>query len=108
MVEVTYHCPYCRALTSLEREPSMADKCVTKEPLEGWEYAATTEEYEAADGVEFVCLGDRGTVDDPDAEDTGCGRTFYLSFVRFADGRELDPAVPVEDYPDRPRFDFSP
>jgi len=119
MTEVTYHCPYCGALTAVEREGYMADKCVTKEPLDGWEYAATTDDFEDADGIEFVCLGnaegpggatgiDRETgrprTDDDDCE--GCGRTFYLSFVRYEDGREVDPDVPLEDYPDRPRFDF--
>jgi hypothetical protein len=99
MVEVTYYCPYCEALTALDREGYLADRCVTKEPLDGWEYAATTDDFEDADGVEFVCLGNGD-----DAE--GCGRTFYLSFVRFEEGREVDPSVPLEDYPDRPRFDF--
>jgi len=97
MVEVTYYCPYCEALTSLDRDPYMADKCVTKSPLDGWEYASTTGEYEDADGVEFVCLGDA----DPDAE--GCGRTFYLSYVKFEDGEEKDHRVPDVD---PPRFDF--
>lgn len=100
MVEVTYYCPHCGALTSLDREGYMADKCVTKQPLDGWEYASTTDEFESADGVEFVCLGDA------DDDEEGCGRTFYLSFVRFEGGREVDPAVPMEDYDDRPRFDF--
>ncbi|MFD1645739.1 hypothetical protein [Haloarchaeobius litoreus] len=98
MVSVTYYCPYCGALTSLERDAYMADKCVTKEPLDGWEYASTTDEYEDADGVEFVCIGD--AEDDPDA---GCGRTFYLSFVKFEGGEPVDHRVPDID---RPRFDF--
>jgi hypothetical protein len=98
MVEVTYHCPYCGALTSLERDPYLDDKSVTKEPLEGWEYAATTDDYEDADGVEFVCLGDA----DEDAD--GCGRTFYLSFVQFEGGRELEP--PGGSLEDDPNFDF--
>jgi hypothetical protein len=118
MTQVTYHCPYCGALTGLERDGYLADKCVTKAPLEGWEYASTTEDYESADGVEFVCLGDAsgpGGANRVDRESgrahvdensDGCGRTFYLSFVRFEDGREVDPNVPLEDYPDRPRFDF--
>ena len=106
MVDVTYYCPYCGAVTSLERDAYMADKCVTKEPLAGWEYAATTEDYESADGVEFVCLGNADADADPDSEADGCGRTFYLSFVRFERGREVEPAVPLEDYDDRPRFDF--
>lgn len=99
MVEVTYHCPYCGALTALGRRPRMADKSVTEDPLEGWEYAATTENFEEADGVEMVCLGDAD--DDPDA---GCGRIYYLSFIRFADGEEIDPSNRWLE--DDPRFDF--
>jgi hypothetical protein len=99
MVEVTYHCPHCGALTTLDRRPRMADKSVTAEPLAGWEYAATTEAFEDADGVEMVCLGD--AEDDPDA---GCGRTYYLSFVRFVDGEEVDPSNRWLE--DAPRFDF--
>jgi hypothetical protein len=130
MVEVSYHCPYCGAVTSLEREGYLADRCVTREPLEGWEYADTTEAFEDADGVELVCLGNvslpdagddpataretaapgerrgEGGADDPDPGADGCGRTFYLSFVRHEAGHEVDPDVPLEDYPDRPRFDF--
>jgi hypothetical protein len=98
MVAVTYYCPYCEALTSLERDAYLADKCVTREPLDGWEYASTTDDYEAADGVEFVCLGDA----DDDAD--GCGRTFYLSFVKFEDGDPVDHRVPAQD---PPRFDFN-
>ena len=96
MVEVTYYCPYCGALASLDRDPYMDDKCVTREPLGDWEYASTTGEYEDADGVEFVCLGDAD-------EDEGCGRTFYLSFVKFEGGQPVDHRVPNQD---PPRFDF--
>ena len=85
MVEVTYHCPYCGALTSLERDAYMRDKSVTKEPLEGWEYASTTEEFEDADGVEMVCIADKDDYLD------GCGQVFYLNFVRFEDGEEVQP-----------------
>lgn len=136
MVEVSYHCPYCGAVTSVEREGYLADRCVTKEPLDGWTYAGTTEEFEDADGVELVCLGNvslegdagavetdgpdsstppdsesragQGGADDPDPGADGCGRTFYLSFVRHESGREVEPDVPLEEYPDRPRFDFRP
>jgi hypothetical protein len=96
MVAVTYYCPYCEALTSLERDPYMADESVTKEPLADWEYASTTGDYEAADGVEFVCLGD---ADDAD----GCGRTFYLNFIKFEGGEPVGHRVPAQD---PPRFDF--
>ena len=122
MVEVTYHCPYCGAVTGVEREGYLDDKCVSREPLEGWEYAAQTEgveAVEAADGVEFVCLGnggeteagagepvgpvDGGGANDPDPEKDGCGRTFYLSFVRYEDGQPVDHRTPNID---PPRFDF--
>jgi len=124
MVEVTYHCPHCGAVTTLERRARLADKSVTADPLEGWEYAATTEEFESADGVELVCLGDGdrpgagdcpdGPAPDgdgearaeggPDAAADGCGRTYYLSFVKFADGEELDPTD--EWLEDGPSFEF--
>jgi hypothetical protein len=124
MVEVTYHCPYCGAVTGVEREGYLADKCVTREPLEGWEYAASTDDVEtieAADGIEFVCLGTAGDTDgdgggdgageavgegganDPDPGKDGCGRTFYLSFVRYEGGQPVDHRTPDID---RPRFDF--
>jgi hypothetical protein len=114
MVEVTYHCPHCGAVTTLERRARLADKSVTAEPLDGWEYAATTEAFEEADGVELVCLGDAdaperpapgGDSDDgPDATADGCGRTYYLSFVKYADGEELDPSG--EWLEDDPNFEF--
>ena len=74
-----------------------------------------------ADGVRFVCGesdgvdwdphdGVRGTdvggdepYREPGEEGVGCGETFYLSFVRFDEGREIDPAAesdPVEINPD--------
>lgn len=116
MVEVTYHCPYCGAVTGVDREGYLADKCVTREPLEGWEYAAATDDVgaiEAADGIEFVCLGtaspgdgsavDGGGATDPDPGKDGCGRTFYLSYVRYEEGEPVDHRTPEID---RPRFDF--
>jgi hypothetical protein len=74
-----------------------------------------------ADGVRFVCGesdgvdwdphdGVRGTdvggdepYREPDADGVGCGEPFYLSFVRYEEGREIDPAAesePVEINPD--------
>ncbi|WP_423997776.1 hypothetical protein [Halorubrum trapanicum] len=74
-----------------------------------------------ADGVRFVCGesdgvdwdphdGVRGTdvggeepYREPDAEGVGCGEPFYLSFVRYEEGREIDPRAesePVEINPD--------
>lgn len=109
---VTYHCPHCETLVELDREGYLADKSVTPYPLEGWTYVAPDEEYEAddADGVRFVCGeegrlaegtrsgdGDAGPASDADADpDAGCGEPFYLSFVRFEDGREVDPRAESE------------
>jgi len=133
MVWVTYHCPYCGAVTGVERDAYMNDKCVTREPLDGWTYAATTDDVEAADGIEFVCLGDgardpavdagsesdahtgdadggptasaagTGGANDPRPDEDGCGRTFYLNYVKYADGEEVPHRTPDVD---RPRFDF--
>lgn len=84
MVEVTDSCPTCEALTSLERDGYLANKSVTVDPLDGYTSASTTGNDENEDGVEFVCIGDAD--DDPNA---GCGRTFYLNFVTFENGREV-------------------
>ncbi|MFB6165537.1 MAG: hypothetical protein ABEJ31_10300 [Haloarculaceae archaeon] len=113
MVEVTYHGPYCGAVTGVEREGYLHDESVTREPLEGWTYASTTDDIEDADGIEFVCLGaadapadrsEAGGPNEPNPEKSGCGRTFYLNFVKYDEGR------PVEhrriEY-DSPRFDFN-
>lgn len=95
MVTVSYTCPYCDAVVEIDRPPVLADRSVTPEPIDGYEYAATTDEdREAADGIEFVCIGDP-------AEDDGCGRTFYLNFVNTA--VEDGPRLSLED---PPRFDF--
>lgn len=58
MVEVSYHCPYCGAVTSIDRAPVLRDGAVTRQPDPDRDYAATTDDVEAADGIEFVCLGD--------------------------------------------------
>lgn len=98
VVSVTYTCPYCDAVVEIERDAYLSDKSVTREPLSGYAYASTTEEYERADGIEFVCIGR------PD-EDDGCGRTFYLNYVKFENGYERDDGPSLED---EPRFDFRP
>lgn len=114
MVTVSYHCPRCGAIAELERDAYLADKCVTAEPLEGWQYADAYEgsevgrtpgdaggerrdprAFEDADGVVIVC-GAAETAGE------GCGEPYYLNFVKFDDGEEVDPGVPVEG----PRFDF--
>ena len=118
---VTYYCPHCGTIVELERDGYLADKAVTPYPLEGWTYVAPAEPFEDeadVDGVRFVCGesdevvwdphdGVRGTDvggeadgegerrGDDDAvdggEDPGCGDPFYLSFVRYDEGREIDP-----------------
>jgi len=113
VVSVTYTCPYCDAVVSIDRDPYLRDKSVTKEPQGDREYAATTGEYEDADGIEFVCIGTRSVpggrtssdeIGSPDSDD-GCGRTFYLNYVKYEDGREVDDGPSLED---TPRFDFNP
>lgn len=91
---VTYYCPRCEAVVELEREGYLADRSVTPYPLEGWTYVDADEDVESADGVRFVC-GEDGTLRDDDA--TGCGEPFYLSYVRFENGEEVDP-VPESEY----------
>ena len=90
---VTYYCPRCEAIVELEREGYLADRSVTPYPLEGWTYVAADEDVEAADGVRFVC-GEDGTLRD---DESGCGEPFYLNFVRFEDGREVETS-PESEY----------
>jgi len=93
---VTYYCPHCEALVELEREGYLADKAVTPFPFEGWHYVAPDEPFEDradVDGVAFVC-GEEGLLADADEE--GCGESFYLSFVKFDEGEEVDPRKPSE------------
>ena len=115
MTDVSYYCPRCGAVATLDREGYLADKCVTPDPLDGWEYAATYDEYEDADGVEVVCGA-------AETDGEGCGEVYYLNFVKFEDGEEIDPkdrafVPPTVDGPriddpteddDGPRFDFKP
>ncbi|QGN05922.1 hypothetical protein Hrd1104_00525 [Halorhabdus sp. CBA1104] len=97
MVEVSYYCPYCGAVTSIERSPELRDGSVRPQPDTDREYAATTGDLAAADGIEFVCLGDvdaperavedvatstTGRPDGPIPGKDGCGRTFYLNYYR--------------------------
>ncbi len=92
---VSYYCPHCEALVELERDGYLADKAVTPFPFEGWSYVSPDEPFEDEDGVDgvvFVC-GEDGRLKDGQ---TGCGESFYLSFVRFEDGREIDPRKPTE------------
>jgi len=95
MVTVSYHCPRCGAVAELERDAYLDDKCVTAEPLEGWTYADAYEAFEDADGVTVVCGA-------AETDGEGCGEPYYLSFVKFEAGEEVDPGLPF----DEPNFDF--
>lgn len=105
---VSYHCPRCGAVHEIDREGYLDDKTVTPYPLAGWTYADPEEPFDDADGVRMVCgdeallvpdaelPGDLASTTtaatiDPDAGREGCGEPFYLSFVRFEDGREVEP-----------------
>jgi len=87
-VPVRYYCPRCEAVATLDRDPYLDDKSVTPFPLEGWDYASPDEDVEDADGVRLIC----GKHTDED----GCGEPFYLNFVRFEDGREVETTLESE------------
>lgn len=103
---VTYHCPRCETIVEIEREGYLADKAVTPYPFEGWTYVDPGEPFEddAADGVRFVCGESDEVVWNPHADGgkgsmastPGCGEPFYLSFVRYEEGREIDPRAESE------------
>jgi hypothetical protein len=102
-VPVRYYCPRCETVVTLQRAERLADKSVTPFPLEGWRYVGPGESFEGeeADGVRFVC-GETPEEGDPDEagidwDGPGCGEPFYLNFVRFEAGREVDP-VPEREY----------
>lgn len=132
---VTYYCPRCGTLAEIEREGYLDDKSVTPYPLEGWDYVSPGESYEDGDGVRFVCGADGEattwlrppTEENPEpteldaiaaeaeTESFGCGEPFYLSFVRFESGTEIDPRGPSEQVdlaenagPDGPRSPSGP
>lgn len=104
-VPVTYYCPRCGAIHELVREGYLADKTVTPYPLEGWAYADPDDDFDGdtVDGVRIECgdadllLAGDDLPEGADAPDEGCGEPFYLSFVRFEDGEEVEP-VPDSDY----------
>lgn len=106
-VTVRYTCPHCGAIASVERDPELADKSVTTTPQPGWDYATPDEDIESADGIVFRC-GEGSAFEEPadqTTDEAGCGRPFYLNFLRFASGVELEPDPPTYD---GPRFDFRP
>jgi len=117
MVTVTYHCPRCGAVAALDRDAYLADKCVTPDPLDGWKYIPAYEldgetdpgeradsadrrsagsAAEPHDGVELVCGA-------AETDGEGCGEPYYLSFVRFEAGTEVEPDRPAAVDAD---FDF--
>ncbi|MEF8820171.1 MAG: hypothetical protein V5A31_11960 [Haloferacaceae archaeon] len=109
LVPVSYYCPRCGAVAELDREPYLADQSVTPYPLDGWTYVGPDEDYEAgeAEGVRLVCgeseaPGLRFTGDHSDADDVAaprsepCGEPFYLSFVRYEDGRRVEGGQTVD------------
>ncbi len=97
-VPVRYYCPHCGAIATLERRANLADKSVTADPLDGWEYAHAYDEFEDADGVEIVCGAS-------ETDGDGCGELYFLNFIRYENGKELDPQVPLRPE-DAPNFDF--
>lgn len=104
MVAVSYYCPRCGAVAELDRDPYLADKSVTPFPLEGWMYADPGADVESDDwdGVRLVCGAEAASLEwshppregegdtDGTKEEPGCGEAFYLNFVRFEDGREVE------------------
>ena len=108
MVAVRYYCPRCETVVAIERDAYLSDKSVTPYPLEGWTYVSPDEDYEGpdVDGVRFVCGESDGCTweppggaadedragDETGADADGCGEPFYLNFVTYEDGEEVDAA----------------
>jgi hypothetical protein len=82
-IPVRYYCPHCETVVTLQRSAYLDDKSVTPYPLEGWSYTEVGGEYEDADGVRIVC-------GEGEAEGDCCGEPYYLNFVRFEDGEEVE------------------
>jgi hypothetical protein len=93
-VPVRYYCPRCGTVATLQRDAYLADKSVTPYPLEGWTYANPEDEFEDADGVRLTC-GEHEESGADTAE--SCGESFYLNFVRFENGEEVE-AVPESEH----------
>jgi hypothetical protein len=98
-VPVRYYCPRCGTVATLRRDAYLADKSVTPYPLEGWTYADPGDEFEDADGVRLTCgeYGDGRAPGGGATDEAPCGETFYLNFVRFEDGEEVE-AVPESEH----------
>lgn len=82
-VPVRYYCPRCETIVTLQRAPVLADKSVTPYPLEGWSYTDIDGDYSSADGIRIIC-------GEGETDGEGCGEPFYLNFVRFEQGHEID------------------
>lgn len=105
MVDVSYTCPFCDTLHVLDRPAVLADQSVTGAPQSDYTYANLTDkDREEADGIRLVCGVDDRVGTDRTTPD-GCGRQFYLNFVRYKNGRPLRDGSSLED---TPRFDFRP
>ncbi len=103
-VPVRYYCPRCETIVTLERSATLADKSVTPFPLEGWSYTDIGGHYDDADGIRIVC-------GEGETESEGCEEPFYLNFVRFEEGREVE-TIPDSQWvtisPDGPQWPRSP
>ena len=53
-------------------------------------------EWDPHDGVRGTDVGGDEPYRDPDPDGVGCGEPFYLSFVRYEDGREVDPRAETD------------
>jgi len=53
-------------------------------------------EWDPHDGVRGTDVGGDEPYREPDADGVGCGEAFYLSFVRYDQGREVDPSAETE------------
>ena len=103
-VPVRYTCPHCDAMMTVKRQAALADRSVTIHPQPGWEYTTPDDDVESADGIAFLCGEDGPVTDLEGTRVEGCGRPYYLNFVRFENGVELDPDPPTYG---GPRFDFN-
>lgn len=83
-IPVRYYCPRCETVVTLQRSARLADKSVTPYPLEGWSYTAIGGDYASADGIRIVC-------GEGETDGEGCHEPYYLNFIRFEDGREIEP-----------------
>lgn len=84
---VRYRCPHCDLVVEVERSGYLADRSVTPFPLEVWTYRTPEEVDNRATGIRFIC-------GETHEENEGCGKPWYLSFVRYENGKQVE--VPKE------------